>query len=94
LIRHPFLHIFRTLSALVLFCFAVEAIAGIARTYYIAEEETLWDYAPSYPINPMHQGEFSANENVFIVALLDREFYTPDFASCDQPNFNDLVIKH
>jgi manganese oxidase len=38
----------------------------VTRTYYIAAEETLWDYAPSYPINPMHQAEFSDEEKVFV----------------------------
>lgn len=36
------------------------------RTYFIAAEETLWDYAPSYPVNPMHQGAFTPDENVFV----------------------------
>lgn len=40
--------------------------AAITRTYYLAAEETLWDYAPSYPINPMHNGKFTADEKVFV----------------------------
>lgn len=39
---------------------------GITRTYFIAAEEVLWDYAPSYPINPMHQGPFTDDEKVFV----------------------------
>jgi FtsP/CotA-like multicopper oxidase with cupredoxin domain len=38
------------------------------RTYYIAAEEVLWDYAPSFPINPMHNGEFTDEEKVFVQA--------------------------
>lgn len=40
--------------------------AGVTRIYYIAAEEVLWDYAPSYPVNPMHRGEFSESEKVFV----------------------------
>lgn len=36
------------------------------RTYYLAAEEVLWDYAPSYPVNPMHGGEFSVAEKAFV----------------------------
>lgn len=36
------------------------------RTYFIAAEEVLWDYAPSYPVNPMHNGEFTEEEKVFV----------------------------
>jgi manganese oxidase len=47
-------------------CLADNTSAATTRTYFIAAEETLWDYAPSYPINPMHQGVFSENEKVFV----------------------------
>lgn len=64
--RHTILLLLRTIIALAFVCSAAESLAGITRTYFIAAEETLWDYAPSYPINPMHQGEFSAEEKVFV----------------------------
>ena len=51
---------------MVFVCFAFESVAGVTRIYYVAAEESLWDYAPSYPVNPMHQGEFSAKEKVFV----------------------------
>jgi manganese oxidase len=57
---------FRTAIFLVFACLATTGSAATTRTYFIAAEETLWDYAPSYPINPMHQGEFSADENTFV----------------------------
>ena len=56
----------RTVIALTFLCSAIESLAGITRTYFIAAEETIWDYAPSYPINPMHRVEFSAEEKVFV----------------------------
>lgn len=52
------------LAALALFSEAVAANA--TRTYYIAAEEVLWDYAPSYPVNPMHGAEFNEEEKVFV----------------------------
>jgi FtsP/CotA-like multicopper oxidase with cupredoxin domain len=45
---------------------SIRTEAGVTRVYYIAAEEVLWDYAPSYPINPMHKGEFSEAEKTFV----------------------------
>lgn len=39
---------------------------AMTRTYYLAAEDVLWDYAPSYPTNPMHNGEFGEAEKVFV----------------------------
>lgn len=36
------------------------------RTYYIAAEDVLWDYAPSYPLNTMSGEEFSEDQKVFV----------------------------
>jgi FtsP/CotA-like multicopper oxidase with cupredoxin domain len=40
--------------------------AAATRTYFLAAEEVLWDYAPSYPKNPMHDGDFTDAEKVFV----------------------------
>jgi FtsP/CotA-like multicopper oxidase with cupredoxin domain len=45
---------------------ACPVFAGVTRTYYLAAEEVLWDYAPSHPKNPMHNGEFTEAEKVFV----------------------------
>ena len=39
---------------------------GATRNYFIAAEEVVWDYAPSYPKNPMHNGEFTSDEQLFV----------------------------
>ena len=62
---------FRLLQACFLLALALAlALSPFAnaatRHYYIAAEEILWDYAPSYPKNPMHDGEFTADEQVFV----------------------------
>lgn len=36
------------------------------RVYFLAAEEVLWDYAPSYPRNPMHGGAFTESEKLFV----------------------------
>jgi len=47
-------------------------IAGVpiadahTRTYYIAADEVMWDYAPSYPINAITGEEFTNEQNVFV----------------------------
>jgi hypothetical protein len=56
----------RSLVMLIFICFGNATLANNTRTYFIAAEEVLWDYAPSYPINPMHLGEFSPDEKVFV----------------------------
>jgi len=40
--------------------------ADTTRTYFLAAEEVLWDYAPSYPVNPMHGETFGEAEKIFV----------------------------
>ncbi|MDD5033422.1 MAG: multicopper oxidase domain-containing protein [Methylococcaceae bacterium] len=61
---HPFFRL--ALGLLILAVITPADAKSVTRTYYIAAEEVLWDYAPSYPVNPMHQGEFSDEEKVFV----------------------------
>lgn len=53
------------IGAVALLLFASDSRAE-PRTYYIAAEDVLWDYAPSYPIDPMHGSEFGDKEKVFL----------------------------
>lgn len=48
--------------------FANALQAETTRTYYLAAEEVLWDYAPSHPVNPMHGGAFAEEEKIFVDA--------------------------
>jgi len=62
------------------------------REYWIAADEVLWDYAPSFPINLMTDEEFTPEQRVFVengigrfyIKSLYRE-YTPDFAALKPP---------
>ena len=38
----------------------------VDRVYWIAAEEMQWDYAPSFPINPITGNEFTAEQRVFV----------------------------
>jgi manganese oxidase len=58
----------RLILTSLLILLSAQSFAGITRTYFIAAEETLWDYAPSYPINPMHQSEFTDTQKIFVQA--------------------------
>ena len=49
-----------------LLCHIVSAEEKSIRTYYIAAEDVLWDYAPSYPVNPMMNMPFSEGARVFV----------------------------
>lgn len=42
------------------------ADGGITRTYYIAAETVLWDYAPSYPTNRTTGAAFTDDKKVFV----------------------------
>jgi FtsP/CotA-like multicopper oxidase with cupredoxin domain len=42
------------------------------RTYYIAADEIVWDYAPSYPTNPLMGESFTKEESVFLRPAKDR----------------------
>ncbi len=58
--------LFRIIFILLLFFLSGQSVTATTRTYFIAAEEVLWDYAPSYPINPMHRNEFADSEKVFV----------------------------
>jgi FtsP/CotA-like multicopper oxidase with cupredoxin domain len=53
-------------AVLLLISASCGASAGETRTYFIAAEEVLWDYAPSYPHNPLHGHEFHDKEKAFV----------------------------
>ena len=55
-----------TLAAVLAFAGAALPAFAETRTYYIAAEDVLWDYAPSYPNNPLHGHEFHDKEKVFV----------------------------
>ena len=71
--------------------------ADTTRTYYIAAEETLWDYAPSYPINLMHQAEFSAQEKVFVEGdgkqRIGHQYYKARFVEYTDGTFRTIKLR-
>lgn len=46
--------------------------AAAERTYYIAADEVVWDYAPSFPGNPITGKPFTKAESVFLRHAKDR----------------------
>ena len=47
---------------------------GGNRVYWIAADEVLWDYVPSFPVNPMTGNEFTAEERVFVEQGIGRRY--------------------
>ena len=45
------------------------------RVYWIAAEEVQWDYAPSFPIDPMSGNEFTEEQRVFVEQGIGRELH-------------------
>ncbi len=85
----------RLLSHLaVLLLFSGVAAAGPMRTYYIAAEEVLWDYAPSYPVNPMHGAEFNEDEKVFVEGnkadRIGRQYYKARYIEYTDASFTKI----
>jgi len=39
---------------------------SVERVYWIAADEVQWDYAPSFPVNPMTGNAFDADQRVFL----------------------------
>jgi manganese oxidase len=95
LIKYAIVLLLRTLLALNLVCYAVHSVAGTTRTYYIAAEQTLWDYAPSYPIDPMHRSEFTPKQKIFVEGdgkhLIGHKYYKARFVEYTDGTFT--VIK-
>lgn len=84
----------RTLSAalaFVLLCAATLVRADV-RTYFIAAEDVLWDYAPSYPIDPMHGVEFGDKAKVFLEGnekdRIGHRYYKAHFVEYSDASFS------
>ncbi|MCP5003050.1 MAG: multicopper oxidase domain-containing protein [Planctomycetes bacterium] len=61
---------------------------GNIREYWIAADEVVWDYAPSFPVNLMSGEEFTDDQKVFVEDGIGREYlksvyqaYTPGFGT-------------
>lgn len=67
---------------------AVAPASAATRAYWIAADEVLWDYAPSYPTNLMTGAPFTPEQEVFVNDFIGRKYtkslyreYTPHFAA-------------
>ena len=61
------------------------------RIYWIAADEVQWNYAPSFPVNPMTGEEFTEDQRVFVEQGIGRKYlkavyreYTENFAAVKQ----------
>jgi len=48
--------------------------AATERHYYIMADEVVWDYAPSYPQNPLTGEEFDSDANIFLANSSDNGY--------------------
>jgi hypothetical protein len=46
--------------------FGLRPAFAAERAYYIAADEVVWDYAPSYPNNPIMGEQFGSEESVYL----------------------------
>ena len=68
--------------------------AGTTRTYYLAAEEVLWDYAPSFPLDPMHNGPFTEAEKVFVEGnqkdRIGHQYYKAHYVEYTDASFREI----
>src|SRR5215831_684429 len=58
--------------------FGLHPALAVERAYYIAAEQVVWDYAPSYPDNPITGKPFTRVEEVFVAQrdeYIGRKYY-------------------
>lgn len=64
------------------------------RTYYIAAEEILWDYAPSYPQDPMHGMSFKEAQDIFLrsdpQSRIGHRYYKAHYVEYTDASFTHL----
>lgn len=46
----------------------------VERVYWIAADEVQWDYAPSFPVDPMSGNEFDADQRIFVEHGIGRRY--------------------
>ncbi len=70
------------------------AIASMTRVYYIAAEDVLWDYAPSYPVDMMTGKELNERQKVFVegngVDRIGRKYYKAHFVEYTDDTFTQI----
>ncbi len=90
-LRHKSIHL------MLLLAFAVGANSASAevREYWIAADEVMWDYAPSYPTNLMTGEEFTPEQKVFVEPGPNRKGHVYLKAIYQQytPGFGSLIPK-
>src|SRR5262249_21303342 len=60
------------------FVAVVSQASAVERVYYIAADQVLWDYAPSFPDNPITGKPFTRAEEVFVAQrdeYIGRKYY-------------------
>lgn len=64
---------------------------SLDRVYWIAADEVVWDYAPSFPINPMPDKGFTTDQRVYVEQGIGRRYlksvyreYTEGFGALKQ----------
>jgi hypothetical protein len=77
----------RTIACLILATlgFAPVAAGAAERVHFIAADEVAWDFAPSYPNNPITGEPFTTEESVYLRQAKDRVGRKYLKAICEAP---------
>lgn len=63
--------------------------AGVVREYWVAADEVIWDYAPSFPINKISGAEFTPDQRVFVEDFIGRKYLKALYREYN-PGFSEL----
>jgi len=72
---------------------ALSHASAAERVYYIGADTIVWDYAPSYPKNPITGKPFTPTEEVFVVAKderIGRKYYKAVYREYTDASFTTL----
>lgn len=86
--------VYRALRVFLLVITSVSTANAETKTYYIAAEESHWDYAPSYPINEITGNEFTQDQKVFVEGnandRIGRIYKKAQFLEYTDENFSNV----
>jgi manganese oxidase len=79
--------------ALIVVGLSSASVSAAERVYYIAADEVIWDYAPSYPNNPIMGEPFNEEQSVYVSQAKDhigRRYLKAVYREYSDPSFTSL----
>jgi len=80
------------------FCVLAAIVGATDRYYYIMADEVVWDYAPSYPFNPLTGEDFDEDAKVFLAnttedGYIGREYIKALYREYTDDTFSTMKVR-